>query len=97
MQTKRMTFPSMWLPYCVACAPGDHHADLFRVAGKLRRCISRCSGKTPSGFGTTFVWTRELRKRLFNDQLYIDSLKVTAIFADWNHVAGDGRWHCCSR
>ncbi|MGY6411437.1 MAG: sn-glycerol-3-phosphate ABC transporter permease UgpA [Alkalilacustris sp.] len=79
MQTKRMTFPTQWLPYALL-APQVIITLIFFIwpaTMALRQSVLR---EDPFGLRTTFVGMANFQ-RLFDDPLYLNSLQVTAVFA----------------
>ncbi|MGY6633293.1 MAG: sn-glycerol-3-phosphate ABC transporter permease UgpA [Alkalilacustris sp.] len=79
MQTKRMTFPSQWLPYALL-APQVIITLIFFIwpaTMALRQSVLR---EDPFGLRTTFVGLANF-ERLVNDPLYLNSMQVTLVFA----------------
>ncbi len=79
MQTKRMTFPSMWLPYALL-APQVIITLIFFIWPAAQALYQSVLRQDAFGLRTTFVGLANF-ERLFNDPLYFNSLKVTAVFA----------------
>lgn len=79
MQTKRMTFSSRWLPYALL-APQVLVTLVFFVWPASQALWQSLLRQDPFGLRTTFIWFRNF-ERLFDDPLYLTSMKTTAIFA----------------
>jgi len=79
MQTKRMTFPSLWLPYLLL-APQVIITLVFFIWPAGQALYQSVLRQDVFGFRTTFVGLDNFT-RLIQDPLYLNSLKVTLIFA----------------
>lgn len=79
MQTKRMTFSSRWLPYALL-APQVIITLIFFVWPAAQALYQSVLRQDIFGLRTTFVWFANF-ERLFDDPLYLASLKTTVIFA----------------
>ncbi|WP_439560949.1 sn-glycerol-3-phosphate ABC transporter permease UgpA [Roseinatronobacter sp.] len=81
MQTKRMTFSSKWLPYALL-APQVIITLIFFIWPSYQALIQSVY-RQGDAFGIrppTFVWFQNFQA-LFNDDLYLNSLKTTFIFS----------------
>ncbi|MCA0206105.1 sn-glycerol-3-phosphate ABC transporter permease UgpA [Pararhodobacter sp.] len=79
MQTKRMTFSSRWLPYALL-APQVLITLVFFIWPASQALWQSMLRQDPFGLRTTFVWFRNF-ERLFDNPLYLASMKTTAIFS----------------
>lgn len=79
MQTKRMTFRHLWLPYLLL-APQVVITLVFFVWPATQALWQSMLRQDPFGLRTTFVWFRNF-ERLFADPNYLASMKVTAVFS----------------
>lgn len=79
MQTKRMTFSSRWLPYALL-APQVLITVVFFIWPASQALWQSMLRQDAFGLRTTFVWFRNF-ERLFDNPLYLASMKTTAIFA----------------
>jgi len=79
MQTKRMTFRHLWLPYLLL-APQVVITLVFFVWPASQALWQSMLRQEPFGMRTTFVWFRNF-ERLFADPHYLASMKVTAVFS----------------
>lgn len=79
MQTKRMTFSHLWLPYLLL-APQVVITLVFFVWPATQALWQSMLRQDAFGFRVTFVWFRNF-ERLFANPHYLDSMKTTAIFA----------------
>jgi ABC-type sugar transport systems, permease components len=79
VQTKRMTFTSRWLPYALL-APQVLITLVFFVWPASQALWQSMLRQDPFGLRTTFVWFRNF-ERLFDNPLYLASMKTTAVFA----------------
>ncbi|MBK5928812.1 sn-glycerol-3-phosphate ABC transporter permease UgpA [Rhodobaculum claviforme] len=79
MQTKRMTFPSQWLPYALL-APQVIITLIFFIWPSARALWMSLLREDAWGLRSTFVGLDNFR-RLFDDPLYFNSLQVTGVFA----------------
>jgi len=79
MQTKRMTFRHLWLPYLLL-APQVVITLVFFVWPASQALWQSMLRQDPFGMRTTFVWFRNF-ERLFADPHYLASMKVTAVFS----------------
>lgn len=79
MQTKRMTFSSGWLPYLLLM-PQVAITLVFFVWPAGQALWQSMLRQDAFGIRTTFVWFHNFQ-RLFDDPLYLTSLKTTAIFS----------------
>ncbi|MCH8529517.1 MAG: sn-glycerol-3-phosphate ABC transporter permease UgpA [Saccharospirillum sp.] len=79
MQTKKMTFNHRWLPYLLL-APQVIITIIFFIWPASQALYQSLLRQDAFGFRTTFVWFDNFQ-RLFVDDLYVNSLKVTLIFA----------------
>jgi sn-glycerol 3-phosphate transport system permease protein len=79
MQTKRTTFPAGWLPYALV-APQLIITIIFFIWPAAQALIQSVQRQDAFGFRTTFVGLDNF-VRLFSDPLYLNSLRVTFIFA----------------
>lgn len=81
MQTKRMTFPSRWLPYALL-APQVIITLIFFIWPSFQALLASVY-RQGDAFGVrppTFVWFQNFQT-LFADPLYLNSLRVTFIFS----------------
>lgn len=79
MQTKRMTFRHLWLPYLLL-APQVAITLVFFVWPAGQALWQSMLRQDPFGMRTTFVWFRNF-ERLFADPHYVSSMQVTAVFS----------------
>jgi sn-glycerol 3-phosphate transport system permease protein len=79
MQTKRMTFRSRWLPYALL-APQIVVTLVFFVWPAMQALWQSLLRQDIFGLRTDFVWFQNF-ERLWNDPLYLSSMKTTFIFA----------------
>ena len=79
MQTKRMTFSNLWLPYLLL-APQVVITLVFFVWPATQALWQSMLRQDAFGIRVTFVWFRNF-ERLFANPHYLDSMKTTAIFA----------------
>lgn len=79
MQTKRLTFPSRWLPYALL-APQVIITLVFFIWPASQALYQSLLREDAFGLRTTFVGMTNFT-RLFADPLYLNSMKVTLIFA----------------
>lgn len=79
MQTKRMTFSNNWLPYLLL-APQIIITLIFFIWPASQALYQSVLRQDIFGFKTTFIWFENFT-RLFADDLYLQSVKVTVIFA----------------
>lgn len=79
MQTKKMTFNHRWLPYLLL-APQVIVTIIFFIWPASQALYQSLLRQDAFGFRTTFVWFENFQ-RLFVDDLYVNSLKVTLVFA----------------
>jgi len=79
VQTKRMTFSSRWLPYALL-APQVLITLVFFIWPASQALWQSMLRQDPFGLRTTFVWFRNF-ERLFDNPLYLASMKTTAIFS----------------
>lgn len=79
MQTKKMTFNHRWLPYLLL-APQVIITIIFFIWPASQALYQSLLRQDAFGFRTTFVWFENFQ-RLFVDDLYVNSLKVTLVFA----------------
>ncbi|PKQ12418.1 MAG: sn-glycerol-3-phosphate ABC transporter permease UgpA [Alphaproteobacteria bacterium HGW-Alphaproteobacteria-1] len=79
MQTKRMTFPSSWLPYALL-APQVIVTLIFFIWPASQALYQSFLRQDIFGLRTEFVWFDNF-ERLLADPLYLNSLKVTAVFS----------------
>jgi sn-glycerol 3-phosphate transport system permease protein len=81
MQTKRMTFSSQWLPYALL-APQVIITLIFFIWPSYQALLQSVY-RQGDAFGIrppTFIWFQNFQA-LFADPLYLNSLRVTAIFS----------------
>ena len=79
MQTKRTTFPSQWLPYALM-APQVAITLVFFIWPAFQALRQSVLRQDPFGLRTTFAGFANF-ERLFSDPYYLNSMKVTAVFA----------------
>jgi sn-glycerol 3-phosphate transport system permease protein len=79
MQTKRTTFPNIWLPYLLV-APQVIVTAIFFIWPAGQALFQSVQRQDAFGLRTTFVGLDNFR-RLFNDPTYLNSLGVTFTFA----------------
>jgi sn-glycerol 3-phosphate transport system permease protein len=79
MQTKRMTFPTSWLPYALL-APQVAVTLVFFIWPASQALYQSFLRQDIFGLRTEFVWFGNF-ERLLADPLYLNSLKVTAVFS----------------
>ncbi|MGX0902638.1 sn-glycerol 3-phosphate transport system permease protein [Roseovarius sp. MBR-79] len=79
MQTKRMTFPTSWLPYALL-APQVIVTLIFFIWPASQALYQSFLRQDVFGLRTEFVWFDNF-ERLLADPLYLNSLKVTAVFS----------------
>lgn len=79
MQTKRMTFPTSWLPYALL-APQVIVTLIFFIWPASQALYQSFLQQDVFGLRTDFVWFDNF-ERLLADPLYLNSLKVTAVFS----------------
>lgn len=79
MQTKKMTFNHRWLPYLLL-APQVIITIIFFIWPASQALYQSLLRQDAFGFRTTFVWFENFQ-RLFADDLYLNSLKVTLVFS----------------
>jgi sn-glycerol 3-phosphate transport system permease protein len=79
MQTKRTTFPNIWLPYLLV-APQVVITAIFFIWPAGQALYQSVQRQDAFGLRTTFVGLENFR-RLFNDPTYLNSLGVTFTFA----------------
>ncbi|MET4127396.1 sn-glycerol-3-phosphate ABC transporter permease UgpA [Roseovarius sp. MBR-6] len=79
MQTKRMTFPTSWLPYALL-APQVIVTLIFFIWPASQALYQSFLRQDIFGLRTEFVWFDNF-ERLLADPLYLNSLKVTAVFS----------------
>jgi sn-glycerol 3-phosphate transport system permease protein len=79
VQTKRTTFPNVWLPY-VLVAPQIVVTLVFFIWPASQALMQSVQREDPFGLRTTFVGLANFR-RLLADPLYIDSFSTTFVFA----------------
>lgn len=79
MQTKRTTFPSLWLPYALL-APQIAITLVFFIWPAYQALIQSVQRQDAFGFSTVFVGLANFR-RLFADPNYLNALQVTLVFS----------------
>ncbi len=79
MQTKRMTFSGTWLPYALL-APQVIVTLIFFIWPASQALYQSFLRQDIFGLRTEFVWFDNF-ERLLADPLYLNSLKVTAVFS----------------
>jgi sn-glycerol 3-phosphate transport system permease protein len=78
MQTKRTTFPNVWLPYLLL-APQIAVTRVFFIWPATQALIQSVQRQDAFGFRTTFVGLDNFR-RLLADPFYLGSMQVTLVF-----------------
>ena len=79
MQTKRMTFPSGWLPYALL-APQIAVTLVFFIWPAAQALYQSVLREDAFGMSSQFVGMRNF-VRLFDDPVYVNAMGVTAVFA----------------
>jgi sn-glycerol 3-phosphate transport system permease protein len=79
MQTKRTTFPNVWLPYLLL-APQIAVTLVFFIWPAFQALIQSVQRQDAFGFRTTFVGLDNFR-RLLADPFYLASMQVTLVFS----------------
>ena len=79
MQTKRMTFPSGWLPYALL-APQIAVTLVFFIWPSAQALYQSVLREDAFGMSSQFVGLRNF-ERLFDDPVYLNAMGVTAVFA----------------
>ncbi|MGV6872766.1 sn-glycerol-3-phosphate ABC transporter permease UgpA [Pseudochelatococcus sp. B33] len=79
MQTKRTIFPNKILPYALL-APQIAITVVFFLWPAGQAVVSSFVREDPFGLSASFVWFDNYI-RLFEDRAYVDSIRVTAVFA----------------
>ncbi len=79
MQAKRTTFPSRWLPYLLL-APQVAITLVFFIWPAFQALRQSLLRQDPFGLRTSFAGLANF-ERLFGDPYYLNSMKVTAVFA----------------
>lgn len=79
MQTKRMTFPSGWLPYALL-APQIAITVVFFIWPAAQALYQSVLREDAFGMSSQFVGLRNF-ERLFDDPVYLNAMGVTAVFA----------------
>ena len=79
MQTKRMTFPTGWLPYALL-APQIIVTMIFFIWPSAQALYQSVLREDAFGMRSEFIGLRNV-ERLFDDPVYLNAMGVTAVFA----------------